>query len=146
MRLSKRTEYGLRAMVQLARQDPRVFVQARDLAQPEGMPNKFLESILLSLRRGEFLESKVGSGGGYRLARRPREILVGDLIRRLEERLEEKEPAATADLSAGEIAVRIINEKLTEATDTALVEMTLEQLIEQIARTAGSLQQSMYYI
>ena len=146
MRLSKRTEYGLRAIVQLARQDPRVYVQSRDLSKPEGLPNKFLESILLSLRRGEFLESKVGSGGGYRLARSPREILVGDLIRRLEERLEEKEPAATADLSAGEIAVRIINQKLTEATDDALAEMTLEQLIEQIARKTGNLQQSMYYI
>src|SRR6185369_10554028 len=111
---------GLRAIVQLAQLWPRGYVQSRDLAAQEDLPNKFLESILLSLRRGEFLESKVGSGGGYRLARPPREILVGDLIRRLEERLEEKEPAATSDLSAGEIAVRIINEKLTEATDTAL--------------------------
>src|SRR6185295_16254405 len=87
LRLSKRTEYGLRAVVQLARLWPRHFVQSRDLAQLEKLPNKFLESILLALRRGGFLESKVGSGGGYRLSRAPRDIVVGDVIRRLEGRL-----------------------------------------------------------
>ena len=145
MRLSKRTEYGLRAVVQLARLWPRTFVQSKDLAQQEGLPNKFLESILLALRRGDFLESKVGSGGGYRLSRAPREINVGDLIRRLEGRLTVKEEPSTSDLSPGEIAVRLINERLTEATDDVLDAMTLEQLVEHVTRT-GSLQQSMYYI
>ena len=56
MRLSKRTEYGLRAVVQLARLWPRNYVQSKDLAQQEGLPNKFLESILLALRRGAMVE------------------------------------------------------------------------------------------
>ena len=145
MRLSKRTEYGLRAVVQLAKLWPRNFVQSKDLAQQEGLPNKFLESILLALRRGDFLESKVGSGGGYRLSRPPREIRVGDLIRRLEGRLTAKESASTNDLSPGEVAVRLINERLTDATDDVLDNLTLEQLMEHVSR-AGSLQQSMYYI
>ena len=145
MRLSKRTEYGLRAVVQLARLWPRTFVQSKDLAQQEGLPNKFLESILLALRRGDFLESKVGSGGGYRLSRAPREINVGDLIRRLEGRLSVKENGSTSDLSPGEVAVRLINERLTDATDDVLDAMTLEQLVDHVTR-AGSLQQSMYYI
>ena len=144
MRLSKRTEYGLRAVVQLARLWPQTFVQSKDLAQQENLPNKFLESILLALRRGDFLESKVGSGGGYRLSRAPRDIRVGDLIRRLEGRLAAKESAATSDLSPGEVAVRLINERLTEATDDVLDNMTLEQLLEHVNR-AGSIQQ-MYYI
>jgi len=145
VRLSKRTEYGLRAVVALARQDPRAYVQSKDLAQQEGLPNKFLESILLALRRGDFLESKVGSGGGYRLSRSPRDIRVGDLIRRLEGRLTAKEPMPGGDLSAGELAVRLINERLTDATDDVLDALTLEQLLDQIGKT-GSLQQSMYYI
>src|SRR5436190_10135767 len=120
MKLSKRTEYGLRAAVQLARLWPRHFVQARDLAQSEVLPNKFLEAILLALRRGGFLESKVGSGGGYRLAREPREISVGDLIRRLEGRLTVAGGPAHGrrdDRSPGEVAVHLLNEQLTEATD-----------------------------
>ena len=147
MRLSKRTEYGLRAVVQLARLWPAGFIQSRDLAQQEDLPNKFLEAILLALRRGGFLESKVGSGGGYRLSRSPREIAVGDLIRRLEGRLtiKEKEGVSSADLSPGKAAVRLVNERLTEATDQVLDKMTLEQLMEQVSRFS-SVDQSMYYI
>jgi Rrf2 family protein len=145
LRLSKRTEYGLRAMVQLGRLWPAHFIQSRDLAKQEAMPNKFLESILLALRRGGFLESKVGSGGGYRLSRGARDIRVGDLIRRLEGRLTVKETMRGSDLSAGEVAVHLINERLTDATDEVLDALTLEQLLEQIGKT-GNLQQSMYYI
>src|SRR5271170_8074194 len=106
LRLSKRTEYGLRAVVQLARLWPAGFIQSRDLSQQEDLPNKFLEAILLALRRGGFLESKVGSGGGYRLSRAPKEISVGDLIRRLEGRLTVKENPSipTSELSPGKIA------------------------------------------
>src|SRR6476659_6901245 len=132
LRLSKRTEYGLRAMVQLGRLWPAHFIQSRDLAKQEAMPNKFLEAILLALRRGGFLESKVGSGGGYRLSRAPREISVGDLIRRLEGRLTIKESEAVGEQLPGEIAVRLINDRLTRATDEVLDAMTLEQLLEHV--------------
>ncbi|MDP9173057.1 MAG: Rrf2 family transcriptional regulator [Planctomycetota bacterium] len=147
MRLSKRTEYGLRAVVQLARLWPTGFIQSRDLSKQEGLPNKFLESILLALRRGGFLESKVGSGGGYRLSRAPRDIEVGDLIRRLEGRLtiNEKEGVSTNDMSPGKVAIRLVNERLTAATDEVLDKMTLEQLMEHVNR-AAAVQQSMYYI
>ena len=144
MRLSKRTEYGVRAVVQLARVWPRGFIQAKDLARQEDLPNKFLEAILLALRRGGFLESKIGREGGYRLSRPPRDIRVGELIRRLEGRLTVNEGAASQDHSPGEVAVHLLNEKLTEATDAALDELTLEQLLEHVNKT-GALQQ-MYYI
>jgi Rrf2 family protein len=145
LRLSKRTEYGLRAVVQLGRLWPRGFVQSRDLAQQEELPNKFLESILLALRRGGFLESKVGSGGGYRLARPPRDIVVGDIIRRLEGRLSLKEGSPAAEMSPGKLAIRLVNEKLTEATDQVLDNITLEELLEHVSR-AGTAHQAMYYI
>ncbi|MGH7213768.1 MAG: RrF2 family transcriptional regulator [Tepidisphaeraceae bacterium] len=145
MRLSKRTEYGLRAVVQLARLWPRNFVQSKDLAQQEDLPTKFLESILLALRRGGFLESKVGSGGGYRLSRSPREIRVGDVIRRLEGRLTLKDNVPAGETSPGKVAVRLINGRLTDATDEVLDHLTLDQLLEDVSR-AASLQQSMYYI
>jgi Rrf2 family protein len=145
LRLSKQTEYGLRAVVQLARMGPRQFVQSRDLSQAEGLPNKFLEAILLSLRRGGFLESKVGREGGYRLARAPRDIRVGDIVRRLEGRLTIKEGSVASDVSPGEAAVHLLNEKLTEATDDVLDNLTLEQLLEQANKAAGT-QQQMYYI
>jgi Rrf2 family protein len=147
VRLSKRTEYGLCAIVRLAQLGPKNYVQSRDLAEQEDMPNKFLESILLALRRGGFLESKVGSGGGYRLSRHPREISMGDLIRRLEGRLtvQDKKTDLPAESSSGHLAVRFLNQKLTETIDKALDELTLEQLVEQINRAGGGTQ-AMYYI
>ena len=135
----------MRAVVALARQGPSQFVQSKDLSQQENLPNKFLESILLALRRGGFLESKVGSGGGYRLSRPPRQISVGDLIRRLEGRLTVKDDVSARERTPGEWAVHLINERLTESTDEVLDDFTLEQLLEHVAR-AGNLQQSMYYI
>ena len=145
MRLSKRTEYGLRAVVQLAQLWPRNFVQSKDLAEHEDLPNKFLESILLALRRGGFLESKVGSGGGYRLSRAPRDIRVGDIIRRLEGRLTLKEPVSSNDNSPGKVAVRLINQKLTDATDDVLDNMSLDELMDHVSRATTG-QQAMYYI
>jgi Rrf2 family cysteine metabolism transcriptional repressor len=145
LRVSKRTEYGLRAVVQLAKLYPKTFVQSKDLARLEDLPNKFLESILLALRRGGFLESKVGSGGGYRLSRAPREISVGDVLRRLEGRLTLKEGVAPNEMSPGNIAVRLINDKLTKATDDVLDHFTLEELMEHVNR-ASNVQQAMYYI
>ena len=145
MRLSKQTEYGLRAVVQLARLYPRTFVQSRDLAQQEGMPTKFLEAILLILRRGGFLESKVGREGGYRLSRPPKEISVGEVVRRLEGRLSEKQIRRASETSPGELAVHLLNQKLTEATDEVLDNFTLDQLLEKVNReTVVSTQ--MYYI
>jgi Rrf2 family protein len=145
LRLSKRTEYGVRAIVQLARHWPRSYIQSRDLAQQEKLPNKFLESILLALRRGGFLESKIGREGGYRLARPPREIRVGEIIRRLEGRFTVKEGQLGEEMSPGEVAVHLLNERLTSATDEVLDHLTLDQLIEHVNR-AGNLQQQMYYI
>jgi Rrf2 family protein len=135
----------LRAVVQLARLEPRTYVQSKDLSSKEKLPNKFLEAILLALRRGGFLESKVGSGGGYRLSRHPKDIAVGEVIRRLEGRLTIKEGEAPADISPGELAVRLLNDKLTDATDEVLDAMTLEQLMDYVNRAANQ-QQGMYYI
>ena len=145
MRLSKRTEYGLRAIVQLARLWPAHYVQSRDLAKQEVMPNKFLESILLALRRGGFIESKVGSGGGYKLSRPPKEIRVGDVLRRLEGRLAGGDEGPAREASPGEVAVNFVDVRLTKAINAALDNITLDDLIEEVnARSAG--QQEMYYI
>ena len=145
MRLSKRTEYGVRAIIQLAGLSPSQFVQARDISKREGMPTKFLEAILNALKRANFLESKVGSGGGYRLSRDPREIRLGDVIRRLEERLSTRDGEVSSDRSAGELAVNLINKRLTGATDNALDEITLAALLEDVnSRSQGG--DEMYYI
>ena len=142
--MSKRTEYGLRAAVQLARLWPNGYIQTKDMADEERLPSKFLESILLALRRGGYLESKVGSGGGYRLSRPPGEISIGDLIRRLEGKQEIKPSELPLESTPGKIAIQLIKEKMSKSTDDVLDQLTLEELLEQITRLAGG--NSMYFI
>ncbi|MBV6394470.1 MAG: HTH-type transcriptional regulator CymR [Anaerolineales bacterium] len=87
MRLSKRGEYGLRAMIALAdmqKQKPKSLVQTRELSARENIPSKFLEQILLSLKNAGLLHSKMGVGGGYYLAKAPREITLGQIFRTLD--------------------------------------------------------------
>jgi len=145
LKLSKRTEYGVRAIVQLARHWPQNYVQSKDLAKQERLPTKFLESILLALRRGGFLESKIGRDGGYKLARPPAEISVGDIIRRLEGRLSTREGKMADDLSTGQVAVYLLNERLTRATNDVLDALTLAQLADHVNKAAAQ-QHAMYYI
>ena len=87
MRLSKRGEYGLRAMIMLARPGPEgqpVVLQIREISQHEHIPAKFLEQILLSLKNAGLLHSKMGVGGGYHLAKPPDEITFGQIVRILD--------------------------------------------------------------
>ena len=85
MNLSKRGEYGLRAMIDLATWEPKTHVvQIKDIAQREHIPAKFLEQILLTLKNAGLLHSKMGVGGGYYLARSPSEITLGHIVRVLD--------------------------------------------------------------
>lgn len=84
MRISKKAEYALRALFALAQARPDRPFPIQDLSKQENIPIKFLEQILLSLRREGLLESKRGVGGGYLLARPATEITVGEVIRLLD--------------------------------------------------------------
>lgn len=82
--LSKKTKYGIKALVFLAKQPDGTPVQIASISESEQIPQKFLESILLSLRKAGFLGSKKGKGGGYYLLKSADEISVADLYRILE--------------------------------------------------------------
>jgi Rrf2 family protein len=79
-----KSKYGLKALLALAEEPGRGPVQASELAEKQGLPKKFLEAILLELKRHGFLQSKKGRGGGYVLSRKPGDITVGQVIRVLE--------------------------------------------------------------
>lgn len=88
MRLSKRGEYGLRAMIALAepaeKGDTPSMMQIREISQREQISPKFLEQILLTLKNAGMLHSKMGVGGGYYLARSASEITLGQIFRVLD--------------------------------------------------------------
>ncbi len=92
MRLSKRGEYGLRAMIDLATQltphDGQAVsasvVQIKEIAERQHIPAKFLEQILLTLKNNGILHSRMGVGGGYYLAHPASEISLGHIVRVLD--------------------------------------------------------------
>jgi len=82
--ISKKTKYGLKALIYLARQYDKGPILIADLAHEENIPKKFLEAILLALKNNGILQSKKGKGGGYYLARHPKTITFGQAIRIME--------------------------------------------------------------
>lgn len=81
--ISKKTKYGLKALSHIARQEGKM-VSVGTIAQSENIPHKFLESILLLLRKSGFLGSKKGKGGGYYLLKEASDIRMVDIMRILE--------------------------------------------------------------
>ena len=85
MRLSKRSEYGVRAMILLARRyGENEALSIKNIAIEENIPLKFLEQILLTLKNTGFLRSRKGVGGGYSMAQNPDKISLGSIIRVLD--------------------------------------------------------------
>jgi Rrf2 family protein len=82
--LSKKSKYGLKALLTLAKETGQQPVLVADLAAREALPKKFLETILLELKRHRIVDSRKGRGGGYFLRRRPTEITFGEVIRALD--------------------------------------------------------------
>jgi Rrf2 family protein len=89
MNLSKRGEYGLRAMIDLATTPVidahgHAMLQIKDIAGRQQIPVKFLEQILLTLKNAGLLNSKMGTGGGYYLAKPASQITLGQIVRVLD--------------------------------------------------------------
>jgi Rrf2 family protein len=74
----------LQALTVLARRDRDEVVKIRDIAQEEQLPEKFLEAILLELKRARIVVSLRGANGGYHLKRHPKKISLGEVIRRID--------------------------------------------------------------
>ena len=82
--LSKKTKYGIKALTFLAKRDENCPVQISEISKAENISHKFLESILLTLRKAGVLGSKKGKGGGYYLRKEPEEVRMTEVIRVLE--------------------------------------------------------------
>ena len=82
--ISKKTKYGLKALAYLAKAEKNVPIQISTIAEEANISHKFLETILLSLRKAGHLGSKKGKGGGYYLLKDPKEITLAAVFRVLE--------------------------------------------------------------
>jgi Rrf2 family protein len=84
MRLSRRSEYGLRALIDLVRHDGAAPVPLATLAERNHLPAKFLEQIMATLKRGGIVRTTLGAHGGYAIAAAPASISIGRVVRLLD--------------------------------------------------------------
>jgi len=133
--LTKRSKYALKALLMLAEEHRPGPVLVTELAERQRIPKKFLEAILLDLKRHGLLQSKKGRGGGYSLRRDPQEITIGQVIRLLDGPLALVPCASqTAYMRCEECVdeatcgVRLAMKEVRDATAKILDHMTLSGL------------------
>jgi Rrf2 family protein len=137
--LSKKSKYGLKALLVLSQEAGRGPVLISEIAAREAIPKKFLEAILLELKRHGFVESKKGQGGGYYLRRPPAEITFGAVIRVLEGPLaavscvsETAYMKCTECIAEDTCGVRIAMKEVRDATADILDHKTLADVSTQV--------------
>ena len=96
MRISAKGEYAIKAMLDLALTYGKGLIPIQDIAVRQGIPQRYLEQVLLLLKRAGFLESRRGSAGGYQLSRSPHDITVGAVLSAMEGSLERAQAAQRA--------------------------------------------------
>src|SRR6201990_2957007 len=125
MNISVKGEYALQAIFDLAASRSMEPVKIAEIARRQQIPQKFLELILASLKQGGFVESRRGAEGGYLLARRPEAISVGDVLRFVEGRQEERSRSRRqADSPLGDLW-----ERTDKAMDSVLDAANFAQLV-----------------
>jgi Rrf2 family protein len=154
--ISKRTQYGLKAVIALGQRYGEGPVLIATLAKDEQIPLKFLEGILLDLKSRGLLNSKKGKGGGYQLSRPPSTVTIGSIIRMMEGPLAPLPCASETAFRPCEecqdvehCSTRIIMREVRDAIAEVLDKTTLADLIrkaEAARQERKSREPLMYYI
>jgi len=142
VKVSKRGQYGMRALCHLAETHGQGVVQIREIARKESIPGKFLEGILLELKHAGIVRSRRGIDGGYELARDPAEIMLGQVMRVLDGPLaplgsaaELKELMKSDPRQAGFYSVLI---GVRDAAASILDQTTLAEVVARNSKLEGA--------
>jgi Rrf2 family protein len=136
--ISKKTIYAFKALIHLAGTPSGQSVLIADLAKDENIPKKFLEYILLTLRKGGLLQSRIGKGGGYTLALPANRITIGSVVRILEGDIAPVQCLSTTNYSHCEecrdevtCGIKLTMADVNVALATVLDGLTLADMVER---------------
>jgi len=135
MRVTYKGDYALKAVLDLALHYDKELVITHDMAKRIDAPIKFLEQVLLDLKKGGFVESRRGKVGGYLLAREPSEIKLGEVIRFVDGPIEpiactEKKYSGCNDLY--KCVFRKIWQEVSKASSDIVDNITFAGLVNQV--------------
>ncbi len=138
MTISRKADYALRAMTLLAGAPPDRPMLIHELAEAGGIPLKFLEQILLILKRGGLLRSKRGVGGGYHLDKPARQISVADIVSLVDGGLcslagDDGGTGSDAPEFPGSGGLRASLEEIDELVNSRLRAVTLDDILQRDA-------------
>ena len=148
MRISAKGEYAVKAMLDLALHWRKGLIPIQGIARRQGIPQRYLEQVLLLLKRAGFLASKRGSSGGYHLVRSPEQITVGEVIRAIEGSLAPLDPGRRTSWSRLQDHSGDLQElwlKVSEAVSEVVDRMTFAELCERVEER-NSAERPMYHI
>jgi Rrf2 family protein len=145
MRISARGEYAIKAVLELALHHEAGLLPIQEIAARQGIPQRYLEQVLLSLRRARLLVSKRGSTGGYQLTRPPGEITVGEVLRVVEGTGAPLEAPGARAAADGQEDVAELWEEIAESISRVVDRLTFADLAGR-ARARRSAARTMYHI
>ena len=139
MKLSSRSEYGIRALLELAQRQGQGPILSREIAERQDIPDAYLNQLLLTLRKAGLVQSLRGPAGGHQLARPPERITMAEVIGALEGLPQTDRNGATRDDRTDAWAVRWLCGELDEAVTGVLCDVTLETLLNRKRERDGAL-------
>jgi Rrf2 family protein len=144
MKLSKKGEYALRAMIALARPLGKAMT-ITEIARQQDLPKKFLEQILLALKAEGLVHSKAGPKGGYELAVLPRDISVAQILWAVEEPISLEPPKSRTGASTEPAGIAAVFEEIRQFVRQKLETISLQELADQ-AMSDEEMEAIMWYI
>jgi Rrf2 family transcriptional regulator, cysteine metabolism repressor len=143
MRISAKGEYAIKAVLDLAVHHGRGLISIQEIAGRQHIPQRYLEQVLLALKRAGFLASRRGAAGGYHLSRAPEELSVGDVLRAVEGADAPFEPVSRPGRDGHDLAE--LWDDIAEAVSSVVDRLTFGVLADRAReRLAGA--RPMYYI
>ena len=144
MRISAKGEYAIKAVLDLALHRDRDLIPIQEIAARESIPQRYLEQVLLSLKRAGILTSKRGSSGGYHLTKSPDEITVGAVLRAVEGTGAPFEPQARPRNGRGDDLAELWR-RIGDAVSQVVDQLTFGELAAQASARRASAR-PMYHI
>lgn len=135
MRVTFKGDYALKAVLDLALHHGGELVTIHDIAKRIDAPVKFLEQVLLDLKKGGFVESRRGKVGGYLLSRDPGKITVGEVIRFIDGPTEPISCIKEGYSNCSDIRKCVFKKiwrQVSEATSAIIDHVTFEQLASEV--------------
>jgi Rrf2 family protein len=133
MKLSTKTRYGTRAIIDIAQNSENGSTMLKDIAARQSLSPKYLDHILSSMRRAGLIRNIRGKGGGYILSKTPASITVKDILEAVDGSFEPVECLSNTDLcdKVPSCGTRDVWLRMKEAVDGVLEEATLQSLLEK---------------